>query len=197
MEDYWREAKARGIAAAFCDDRAISQWFPNRATDHIPIFEQILGITPSAADSDEDRRQAILDRWTREGLATTSDLEEALQDIDALFSIGSHDRDTERGTVPGRGFEDFSPSDPDSSGPAFGTGLEYTNWPNFSDSYICYVRYNLSAGTLSQEQIRRINRAKSLLSEVLPAWVRYQVAGATAGGFLLDISLLDIGVFNP
>jgi hypothetical protein len=193
----WMWCRARGMAAAFADQRAVNQIWPDRATDGIPIFESILGIATTAAMSDEDRRQEIIRRMVLIISGVSSDLEDELQIIDPLFSLLPTERDSSDTTENGRGFEDYDPNDPASAGPAFGGGRSSTDWPNFSRDFVVTVQYDIAAGTATAEQKRRIEQAKQVLNDVLPAWVAFEIISNPSGGFILDTSLLDLGAFNP
>jgi hypothetical protein len=195
IEAQWRFARARGVVAAFADERAVSQAFPDRATDYIPVYEDILALS-SGGLSDEDRRLLILDRWIAGLSAVTDELETELQEIDPLFSIVEIDRDDVAVTEPGRGFEDWNPASGDAAGPAFGGGRSSTEWPNFSRDFICYVEYALGSGPITAENERRIERAKTVLNNALPSWVSFSIY-TTDVGFILDQDVLDITAFGP
>jgi len=197
IEAEWRRARARALAASMDDERAIWNGFPDTATDLIEMYEDILGITPQGNISDEERRQDITDKWVSAVDASTEKLEAELQNIDALFSITEHDRDSEVETIPGRAFEDYDPTDASACAPAFGGGRKATIFPNYSTAYRCFVEYDIASSAITGEQIRRVNRVNTILNDILPAWVDYQVASSDVTGFLLDISLLDLGRFNP
>ena len=194
IEASWRMARARGLRAAFADGRAAMQIFPDRATDAIPVFEEILDTAPPPGDSDEDRRAVITDLWTKSVDASHQALEQKLQEIDPLFSIEVEDRDTVTVTQLGRAFEDWTPGDPDASGPAFG-GRESTLWPNYSGHFHCLIKYAIPAGAISLSAQNSIERAKALLNEDLPAWVDFMFFKTTTG-FVLDTDLLDLGAFG-
>ena len=196
LEGRWRWAMARGLAAAFADHRAVCQVWPDRATDFIEVYEDILHITAPSASSDEERRQEIIRRWVLSVTADTPTLEEELQRIDPLFSILDQPRTNTAVTSQGRGFEDYNPADPSAAGPAFGGGRSSTEWPNFSDDFVCVVQYNVAAGSLSALQQRRIEQAKAVLNRVLPAWVDFSIIANPSAGFILDQSLLDFGAFG-
>jgi hypothetical protein len=198
LEAEWRLAKARGLAAAFCMDRAIMQFFPHLATDAIPLYEALLEIIPPPGANEEERSQVITDRWTRVVSAVTSDLEAELKAIHPDFKIVQPDRRHTAVTVMGRAFEDHDPSDERACGPAFGGGRTFTRFPNYSTEFVCYVQFG-AAGVMSEERKRLINRAKEVLRNALPAWVGYQISQDTSGpngGFILDLSLLDHGAFS-
>lgn len=195
IEAAWRMARARGLRAAFCDGRAAANYLPDRATDALPVYEEILDVVAAPGTSDQERRDAVTDRWTQVPDATTAALQAELQEIDALFSIIDGDRDSAATTVLGRAFEDWTPSDPDASGPAFGGGRKSTLWPNYSSDFHCLVLYALSAGAITVSARNNIERAKALLNEALPAWVDFLFSRTTTG-FTLDTDLLDLGSFG-
>ena len=195
MDGQWRLALAKGAVASLSDERAVKQWDPSRATSWIPVWEKVLLITASDAQSDEERRQVILDRYVATLTAVTGTLEAALQVIDPLFSVVDHDPDTADTTHLGRMFEDWDPSDPDACGPAFGGGRTSTLWPNYSEDLVIFVQYAIASGTMTAENQRRLNRAEAILNQALPAWVGFRIF--TSLGFILDESLLDVGAFGP
>ncbi len=194
IEADWRFAQARGLRAGWSIDRAVNQAWPSLATDYIQVYEEMLLLNPGSL-SDEERRKQILDRYTRSIDSSAGGIEEDLQEIDPLFSVINVDRDTARTTMFGRGFEDEAPGDTDACGPAFGGGRKSTAWPNYSTDFVSIVRYDLATGGLTAEAQRRIERAKGLLREVLPAWVDWWIFIGEPG-FVLDQSLLDGGAFG-
>ena len=191
IEAAWRMARARGLRAAFCEGRAAAQYFPDKCTDSIEVFESILELAPSPDASDEDRRQDIVDRWVDSIDYSTSGIEERLQEIDSLFSILENDRDTATVTQYGRAFEDWDPTDGDACGPDFG-GSDSSGWPNYSSEFNCIVMYALSAGSITSASKKKIERAKALLNRLLPAWIDFMFT-RTDTGFTLDLDLLDLG----
>lgn len=196
IEAEWRFAKSRGLVAAFSDERSMTQHFPDRATDFIPIHEEILGLVSNNKISDEERRQRNVDKWTRQIDASAPGVEAELQAIDSRFSLIHPDRDLLRTTVLGRAFEDYATGSGPSDGPdfnIFGTQT-YTEFPNFSDDFRVVVFFNIG-GTVTPEHLNIISRAETILDEVLPSWVTYSII--TNLGFYLDISQLDYGAFNP
>lgn len=194
IEGEWRFAQARGIRAGMSVHRAVNQHFPNLATSNIGDWEDIFLLAPGDL-SDEARRDAVMDRYSRQIDASGPGIDESLQAIDALFEVVGVDVDTATVTIPGRAFQDWNPSDPEACGPAFGGGRESTAYPAFSDYYYCTVKYDIPAGVPSVEAQNRIQRAEEALNEMLPAWVDYRFTYGTAG-FYLDISLLDLGSFS-
>jgi hypothetical protein len=196
MEAQWRLSKARGLRAAYADDRAVMQWFPDRCTDFIPVWEEVFRLVSGPGLSDQERRQNITDRWVYAENSISQILEEALQRIDPLFSLLGLIPAYTATTVHGRGFEDTTPSDPDASGPPFEGGRSSTQVPNYSSDFVCHVLYAIGAGLPSTEQSRRMQRARDLLNLTLPSWVDFTITNNSVG-FILDQDLLDLGAFGP
>jgi hypothetical protein len=192
IEHAWRLAQARGIRAGLGDARAISQFWPDLATDLLPVYETILGLTHQVGDSEEARRQAITDRWTEAVTLSDDGLEDELQKLNELFSVVSTDEATATVTEMGRGFEDWSPSSSDACGPPFGGTRTYTDWPNFSDHFVTKIQYGITATQLTQADKRIIEEAKARLNRLLPAWIAFQVSLIAVNGFVLDQSFLDL-----
>jgi len=192
----WRLSRARGIAASQAFLRAFYNNFPEVSTDKIELYETLLGITPGVDESDQERRDRIATLWYSNDSAIGSSLEERLQDIDSDFSIIDLEDTYTSTTVEGRVFEDFNTSDPAAAGPAFGGGRKASDYANYSSRYICFVRYDITAGTITNEQIRAISAAEELLNKSLPAWVDYRIVTSITTGFILDRDLLDIGAFS-
>jgi len=192
----WRLSRARGIAASQAFVRAFYNGFPETSTDKIKMYEDMLGITAGAGDTEQDRRDRIVNLWYSIDTAITSDLEGRLQEIDPNFSILELNRVYASATVQGRPFGDFNPADPSACGPAFGGGRSSSDYANYSSGYICFVRYDITAGTITDEQIKRIALAEEILQKSLPAWCDYVIATSVLTGFILDRDLLDIGAFS-
>jgi hypothetical protein len=197
VEGAWRWCRAIALSAMQGDERATTDTFFSRCTDTLPVFENLLGITALAAASDEERRQAIIDLVVRGATAIHETLEDELQSIDPLFTIVYAPRDCADITENGRAFEDYLPADPAHCGPAFGGGRSSTGWPNYSSDYICLVQYGVAIGAISAEQKRRIEDVKAVLNRALPSWVDYMIVADPTGGFILDLSILDLGSFGP
>lgn len=194
MDADWRMAQARGVSAASNVQRAVNQGWPHLATDFIEVYEGIFYLV--AGDlSDEERRQKVVDRWTRSIDASGPGVEADLQGIDPLFSVVAPDHEISTVTNFGRGFEDVDPNGAGSCGPAFGGNRSSTAWPNYSTEFKSYVQYDLTSGEFTQEAKRRMERAKEVLCEVSPAWVDFVIFVGSAG-FILDQSLLDAGAFG-
>jgi hypothetical protein len=188
----WYLAKARGLSASYADERAINQTFPDLATDALPVYEEILDTPPAPDASEQKRRDDNTRLWTLSNVATTSDLEDALQEIDSNITIEDIDRDYTTVTQLGRAFQDEIPTDPDASGPPFNIGKQ-TDWPNYSNEMVCYTNLNLS-GVPTAVNLKNIEEAKAVLNDRLPSWVDFVTFSGI--GFFLDVDLLDLGAFG-
>lgn len=196
VEGAWRWSRALALAAMKADERAVYQTFFDRLTDSLSVWEDLLGITAPSASSNEERRQTIIDQVVSGATAVEGPLQDELQEIDALFSIVYADHDYADVTEPGRGFEDYVPADPDACGPEFGGGRSSTEWPNYSSDFVCLVQYGVAAGAITAEQRRRIAAAEAVLNRALPSHVDFMIVADPTGGFILDLSILDLGAFG-
>ena len=195
IEAAWRWSRARGLRAAFCEGRAAANYFPDRCVDAIEVYESILQKPASPEQSDEARRSEIVDGWVSTIDVSTSGLEARLQEIDSRFSILENDHETGTFTKFGRAFEDWDPSDPDASGPAFNGDIRSSDWPNYASDFNCIVLFALDAGTITSASVQTLERARKLLNDSLPAWVNFMFTRTTTG-FILDIDLLDLEGFG-
>jgi hypothetical protein len=182
LEDLWRQSKAEVIASVvLMKERAILQAFPNVATDHIGVYEQILNLQP--VGTDEDRRVAITTAWTLDMLANMPSLETSLQVIDPAFRLeeiayGDTTLVHFGKAFPTRGYE------------AYGV----PEYPNYSEDLVLRVRYMLASGRVNLDRMVRAN-AERLLNDVLPSWVDYYIttgAHFCCGGGVDGTSLLGL-----
>lgn len=194
IEAEWRMAKARGLAAGSNEEKAAMQAWPDTATDHIDVYEAVLGLAVAPFESDERRRQRITLEWTKAVDAVSATIVAALQRIDSRFSAVMSDYETSTTTVHGRAFEDYDFS-PDACGPAFDIGTKSTMWPNYSGGFIFHVLFDAGAGSATVGELALIEQAKSVLNEMLPAWIDYTIL-TSYSGFILDIDLLDLTGFG-
>lgn len=198
IEGDWRLAKAEGLAAAFAaEERAIFQAFPEVATDFLEVYESIFGIVPPRDAGEEERRVAVSDRYYSLSDATGPSLQTDLDKIDPRLHVEEKDWDNAATTTPGRAFEDYHPSQPDACGPPFNLDRGYSILPAYSSAYMVDISFDAIPTTESLRKI--IFRAHDLLDAVLPAWCGFQVrsSDSVTPGFILDLSLLDFGVFYP
>jgi len=65
IDGLWRQCRSSAIAsvATFCE-RAVLQAFPHVATDHLPLWEDYLGVLP--AGTEEERRADVVEAYTRQ-----------------------------------------------------------------------------------------------------------------------------------
>lgn len=177
LEACWRAAKALAIASATdAYERAVLQAIPEHASEHIPVYERLLGIAPGSDDNEEDRRLAVVLAWTARVQATVYDLGRSLRDISAQLSIEDEDHDLATVAMLGKMF------------PAYGdesTGVP--GYPNFSTEFLLRVRYTLTAGETSIPERVRV-MARRFLNTALPAWVDWQLLQVTspAVGLICD-----------
>jgi hypothetical protein len=197
IEDFWRWARARAWAAGLADERAVMQMFPDRATDAIPLFEELLRQIPAPGETDQERRDEATEAWTDPATAISPELLLALQAIDPAMSIvgpptaRTYDQSVE--TQHGRAFQDWQQSGK-SCGPAFGN-RSGTDWPGFSSGYAVVILYDIAPVVIpTAEHLAKIAQVRKLLDKVLPAWVDFEI-DTSIGGFYCDISPLDYTAF--
>jgi hypothetical protein len=194
IESLWRQAKADALAALeTCDERAALQAFPQRATDFIPVYEEILGIESDPTIPDQQRRDTIVPDYTGVPEAWTSALLVALQRIDPTVTIYNRAWVNAGACMIGRAYAPLDPGDPAIYDDA-GVRLN-TVWPNPSDAHTLIISYPLDNGAPpNREQQRLVRQMLSHAKEVCPAWVEFHVVYAV--GFSLDLSRLDATAFG-
>ncbi|AUX31916.1 MULTISPECIES: putative phage tail protein [Sorangium] len=180
IEDLWRQAKAMALSAAgSTTQRAAVQAFPHLATNHIPVYEELLGIIPAPEASEEDRRKAITARWVDHLEADGPSLREAVQALDASADVETLSHDFSVTVHFGKAFGNRNV--PNTY--AGTTNRNGTNWPAYSTDLKVRVKYTLS-GNASRPPRLFIEQLKVLLNERLPAWVDWYVT--TGSGFYCD-----------
>lgn len=185
LEDLWRQAKAYGIAAGLdTDQRAILQFFPDRATDAIPYYEALL-LAPLPPGLEVHERQALLAaRFTSPPASNTEEVNLGLQQLDERFSIVALDHSLTEVTVHGRAFEDLAGTLP------FGGGRRSTIAPNYSTDFAVIMLLDLAGAPFTDQDVATLERGRNYLTTALPAWVFF--GEATGIGFILDEDLLDL-----
>ena len=160
LEATWRAAKAEAIAAsADAYERAALQALPSHATEHVPVYERVLGIAPGSDQTEEDRRRAVVAAWIGQIGATMTDVETALQAISTQFTLDELPEDESVVAMFGRMF------------PAYGDEADgVPQYPNYSSDFVVRVLYTLASGETVIPSLIRL-AAKRLLNAVLPAWV--------------------------
>lgn len=193
IEGLWRAVRTQALASLASDaERAILQAFPNVATDHIPVYEELFRITPRGDEPDEERRHAITAAYTRQIKPDHPSLVISLQNLDARFSIPDVPHATSLVVELGKAFQ------PAQGGPFFGGGRTCTLFPNYATEYIVPVVLDLTATpTPSQAELIIVQQAKRFLNEVLASWMHYTFSFAGTAGFILDDSELDATGLTP
>jgi len=193
IEGLWRAVRTEALACFHSmAERAILQAFPNVATDHIPVYEELFRITPRGGAPDEERRIAIAAAYTRRIASDHPSLLVAMQSLDPRFLLPDIPRATSVVVELGKAFE------PLTGGPFFGGGRTSTAFPNYASEYIIPVVLDLTATPepTAVEQIVVVN-AKRFLNEVLSSWITYEFSFGGSAGFILDLSELDATGLTP
>jgi hypothetical protein len=177
LEATWRAAKAEVIAAsADAYERAVLQALPSHATEHIPVYERVLGIAPGSDQNEEDRRQAVVAAWVGQIGAVMTDIESALQAISTQFALDELPEDESVVAMFGRMF------------PAYGDESEgVPQYPNYSSDFVVRAIYTLASGETSIPAAIR-SAAKRPLNSSLPAWMDWVILQDTspATGLICD-----------
>lgn len=195
IETAWRESKAYGLTAlASFDERAALQVFPHIATDHIPVFEDVLGIVADESKSDEQRRQIIVPDYTSTPEAWATGLEASLQAIDSRARLLHLPWEHCSTTWGGKYYQAFSPvagEEYDPNGDRVGT-----QFPNYSDKKIVFVLFDIGAGAKpSTDVLLKTEQMTKVLNDVIPSDHDFRISYAV--GFSLGLSLLDATSFDP
>jgi hypothetical protein len=177
LEATWRAAKAEVIAAsADAYERAVLQALPSHATEHVPVYERVLGIAPGSDQNEEDRRQAVVAAWVGQIGAVMTDIESALQAISTQFALDELPEDESVVAMFGRMF------------PAYGDESEgVPQYPNYSSDFVVRAIYTLASGETSIPAAIR-SAAKRPLNSSLPAWMDWVILQDTspATGLICD-----------
>lgn len=188
IEDELRWAKAEMIAAAVASmERALVQYFPDRATDFLPAYEQDLGV-PRAA-TDVERREAITAAYIGGTGAVWPWLLAQLRRIVPTLELIQQD--------PSQSFE-FGPGrylrPREDEGDALAYGANATSaFPTYSSHFVLTV---LWPGGIPDPALR--DGVERSLQDSLPAWHDYQIINAAplhCDGF--NDTFLDISGVGP
>lgn len=184
IDGLWRQARARAVAAATSAyRRAISNAFPNLASDLIPYYERALGIVSDATLPEQDRRDAICELWPAKASAVVRDLAERLALIDTRFSIVTPDDTKSSTTHDGRW---FGPLSGVTAEPAF-NGSGTSEYAADTSRYVMVVLFDVGYLTgLSAPDARKRAAAERLLGDALPPWWDFRIV--TSIGFLAGVS---------
>lgn len=170
LEAAWRAAKAIAIATATdAYERAAFQALPEHATEHVPVYERVLGIAPGSDANEEDRRLAVLAAWTVRVLANIGTLKRSLQVISPKFDVDELAHEQATVTMLGRMF------------PSYGDESLHgvPQYPNYSDEFVVRVIYRLEAGEVSIPGML-LQAARRYLNTTLPAWVDFLILKRTS-----------------
>jgi hypothetical protein len=189
IDGLWRRSRAKGLAAATSSTRrALLQAFPFLATDLLPYYERVLGISPPTGATEPQRVDVVVERWTRAAIASTPELEEGLQKIDARLSILTDTDDTSVTTHAGRVFEAYDAAD---EGPVFNLPGGLSQLPNFSTRQIVNVHFELGyAGVPNAADQVIIERARELLRTALGSDTDFTIS---TGPWVLGVTPLGLG----
>lgn len=195
IDALWRKAKATAIAAALSAiERANEQAFPGHATDHIPVYEEILRIAQE--DTLVERQRACETAWCLQISAEIPTIRAGLQAIDPALDVQSTDYDQAAITMFGKLFKPIDGLVP------YGSGLSANRlsaaYPNVATDFCLLVAYQLAPGQIRPSDAV-LAAVAHYLNDVLPAWVDWWVF--TGPGFYLDggvdgTSLMDITAFS-
>jgi Uncharacterised protein conserved in bacteria (DUF2313) len=191
IEALIRRVRSRAIAAV--DDmaeRAALQAFPDHATDLLPYYERLVGLTDDPDLTLEERQAAAAALYALQMASDIPSIERELSKIDPRFSVvtASHERSIT--TIAGRAFQDFYETMP------FGGGRQSTGLPSFAGKLILRVLLSLGNGVApNADERRKMKLARRVLHDILPATNDLQIA--THRGFTLDVSKLDLTSLTP
>lgn len=186
IDGLWRQVRARALASVGSSgERALLQAFPNKATDALPYYEQLLLLPPDPDASEDERREDAAVAYTRQILSAIPDVSSALALIDARFEVVTVPWEQLDATEPGRAFEDYAATLP------FGGGRKSTARPNFSNAFRAHVLLDLSGAAIGPTEDRLRRLAAELLAEVLPAWNDFAIY-SDMDGFNLGVDRLGV-----
>jgi hypothetical protein len=212
LEAEWRKSKTMGLVAlGSFDERATNQAFPHVATDHLVLFEKMLGIVPDETKTDEERRDVVVPDYTGVPEVWYSQLVAQLQRVDERADVLLPTWKTRGVTMPGRAFGAFNPvpgfqydAVASVQNPAWSPGdtehpeslaRTFTHFPAASDVHRAIVHFDIGSGVEPSRDINaKVAIMKTMLNELLPAWVDFRIIYAV--GFILDESLLDVTGFG-
>lgn len=174
IEDAWRESVVAGIVGVTTmPERAMLQALPLWATDHLPVYERLLGL--SGAGSDQQRREAAWRAWISATSAVNEKLLGELRQVDENISIVNTDDDEVAAWTFGVAFED-------GYNDWFADPLKGTNWPAYSERCILRVLWEgCEDGIPPADELAEVEK---ILQKALPAWWDYTIV--TGQTFYLD-----------
>ncbi len=191
IDGLWRRSRAKGLAAAGSSKRrALLQFFVHIATDAIPYYERLLGVTPPTGASLTARREVVVAGVTAQLDAAIPQIALQLQAIDARLALLDVPPNRSRYTHFGRAFGPLDASLEDDFGPN-----HHLTAPNYATDFVMIVHFDVGyGGALTAADARIRERAVVLMLKLLPSWVSFRIVTAT--GFILDESPLDLTGFG-
>lgn len=164
LEAAWRAAKATAIAASLDSyERAAFQALPEHASEHVPVYERVLGIAPGSEQNDEDRRLAVVAAWVVRVLATMRDLRRSLQVISTQLDLDEPSYDEAVVAMLGKMFPNYGDE-----------ALGVPQYPNYSSEFVVRAKYTLLAGeTAIPGDVR--SAVRRFLNTALPAWIDWEL----------------------
>lgn len=190
IDGAWHQAMANGLGMiGAVGEAAVFQAWPDRATDYIPEYERVLGISPAVASSEQERRDAITLAWVGDIRSADPDIEASLQAIDSRFSVLPVDHELARQTHYGKLFASQTAV---LASPAHGQAV--SDYPNYGDDFYVRIFFDVGVGVAATGQIAVLKQqARDHLDRVLPAWCDFSIA--LSRGFYLTRSLLTEASF--
>ena len=186
IDGLWRKSRAIGLACSYgLGERAALQFLPNKATDWLEYYEELLGLHPDAEATDDERRVAAAAAFTQELQADAPSLTAQTTATNALASVLEAARAIQSDTtMRGRWFS--------TSLPFLTDGIYCSSWPNYSTDFVVTILLTETPGTAAYDVAQ--TALKSMLNTVLPAWVDFRIINSS--GFFLDLSPLDATAFG-
>lgn len=183
IEDAWREAKVGSICRVMTMmERAALQSLPSKATDMLPVYEDMLKV-PRAA-TDEARRLAVTTAWTQSLTAVLPELQGRLTAIDSGLVITTVNHDESAVFQFGAAFETEAAN---AFTPAASSTPAESQYPMFSDHFVLHVQWSGQPSGIPDPVL--LDLVTRELNQSLPAWVTFNIT--TNSGFILDTSNLD------
>ncbi len=178
LEDTWRFAKACGIIkVTTMGRRALMQFFPNLATDHIPVYENLLRVPQQTTE--EGRRLAITAKFTLQLSAIIPAIRTSLMAFDPALDVVLQAEAQSVHFKPGKMLRPRDGSGVDYS-PALG-GIRGSAFPTFSSHFILTVLWAGIGPVLPGPILASV---QEYLNDVLPSWLDWRIVNQI--GFFLD-----------
>jgi hypothetical protein len=175
LEDSWRFAKACGLTkCTTMGRRALMQFFPHLATDHLPVYENLLRVPRETHD--EERRIAVAAKFTLQLSAVVPAIRAALVALDAGLDVVLQSEAQSVNFQPGKMLRPR-----DGTAAAYGVQAR-SNFPAFSSHFVMTVLWSGLGASLPPASTRA--SVERYLNDVLPSWVDWRIVNAV--GFFLD-----------